>query len=626
MEKPKPSVVLKAEDVISSGKIYPADSQKPLGIDFLVLAVTSCFVFEKSEGNVGEPLQAQLIISSFAHPSAAPIRLSEVKIVFEGSLRPVKIQSDESKNPDTTTPCTITSISLRSSSMTDSSTIQSPTSGLTALTGIADLTIGPLQTKVLNLTCIPREAGEARVASIAMLIEEEKFDLAYVITEQTHREVFWWQQTSKGASRRRVGKGRDTGRCKIRPKPPKIRITTPNLKDTYYTNERIVLTIGIHNDEEEAADLSAESRLFGRLESTAKVQWLDGEKQDTADSPDATEKDPHFISRPIGVMERSSKQELAMVLGDTHEALDYHLEISAVYHLLSDVQTPIVKTVTVGLSIIRPFEANYDFLPRLHPEPWPDFFQVDDDMLEDEPVPKPRGLQQRWCLDAKIVSFALEPLIIKRVSAVLLGVGGGAACDIGSEVIASPETPEIAPEELRESQFALDIQKIILGDRRPTALNLALEIQWRRRDPEGQTLSGDDSETLSTSALAIPRFVVPAGEPRVLASAMASETLSGLVHVDYTLENPSTHFLTFNLTMEASEQFAFSGPKTTVVQLVPLSRHTVRYNLLAVRRGLWIQPQLIVVDTYFNKMLQVLPTEEMRLDKKGLLVWVDAED
>ena len=92
------------------------------------------------------------------------------------------------------------------------------------------------------------------------------------------------------------------------------------------------------------------------------------------------------------------------------------------------------------------------------------------------------------------------------------------------------------------------------------------------------------------------------------------------------VENSSTHFLTFNLVMEASEHFAFSGPKTTAVQVMPLSRHTVQYNLFAAKRGLWIQPQLVVIDTYFNKNLRVLPTGDMRSDKKGLLVWVDADD
>lgn len=590
--------------------------------------MTATLVFDKAEGNVGEPLQAQLVISSFGHPSAAPIRFSEVKIVFEGCLRPIKIQTDSNEDADTTTPCTITSLSLRESSMlADSTTIQSPNRGLTPLTGTGDLTIGPSQTKVLNLTCIPREAGEARVASIALSVEEEKFDLAYVITEQINREFFWWRHTPKGISKRRVGKGRDPGHCKIKPKPPKIHISTPNLKETYYSNERIVLTIDIHNDEEEAADISVETRLFGHPDSTAKLQWADEEsdpsKQDNTGGEVASEEERYLIQRPIGVMERSSKRELAIVLADTVDASDHQLEISAVYHLVSDVQTPIIKTVTVGLSVIRPFEANYEFLPRIHPEPWPDFFQVDDEILEHGAATKPRGLQQRWCLSVKTVSFALEPLVIEKVSAVELGIGGGGACSIGPEVIASPETSEISPEELREFQFILDFQKVILGDRKPTAVDLALEIQWRRKDT-GSIPTADQAVT--TSTLAIPCFVVPSSEPRVLASAMNSNTLPGLVHVDYTLENPSTHFLTFNLTMEASEQFAFSGSKTTVVQLVPLSRHTVRYNLLASKRGLWIQPQLLVVDTYFNKMLRVLPTEEVRSDKKGILVWVDAED
>lgn len=593
----------------------------------LFCAVTATLVFDKAEGNVGEPLQAQLVISSSGHPSAAPIRISEIKVVFEGSLRPIKIQTDGNEDADTTTPCTMASLSLRESSMlADSTTIQSPNHGLTPLTGTGDLTIGSSQTKVLNLTCIPREAGEARVASITLSIEEEKFDLAYVITELVNCEFFWWRETSKGISKRRVGKGRDPAHCKIKPKPPKIRISTPNLRETYYSSERIVLTIDLHNDEEEAAEISVETRLFGHPDSTAKLQWADGEsdssKQDNTEGKVASEEERYLIQRPIGVMERSSKRELVVVLADTVDASDHQLEISAVYHLVSDVQTPIIKTVTVGLSVIRPFEANYEFLPRIHPDPWPDFFQVDDDILDEGVATKPRGLQQRWCLSARTVSFALEPLVIEKVSAVQLGIGGGGTCSIGPEMIAIPETSEISPEELREFQFTLDFQKVILGDRKPTAVDLALEIQWRRRD----TGSTSSDQSVTTSTLAIPRFVVPSSEPRVLASAMNSTTLPGLVHVDYMLENPSTHFLTFNLTMEASEQFAFSGSKTTVVQLVPLSRHTVRYNLLASKRGLWIQPQLLVVDTYFNKMLRVLPTEEVRSDKKGILVWVDAED
>ncbi|KAJ5546892.1 hypothetical protein N7494_004477 [Penicillium frequentans] len=605
VEKPKPSVVLRAEDVMTS--------------------LTASLVFEKSEGNVGEPLQAQLLITSCAQQSSSPIKLSEVKLVFEGCLRPVKLQSNQNNDSDTTSPSCISSISLREPSTQDDSTLQSPTGVLSTLVGVADLTIGPSQTKVFNLTCIPREAGEAQVASIAMLVEEEKFDLTYVITEHSTRESYWWQQTKKGASRRRIGKDRDVKKCKIMPKPPKIRISIPNLKNTYYTHERVALRISIHNEEDEAADVSAEIRLFGPADSTTKLKWLDDDdevsepEESGASSP--TEGPSHFLKRTVGPMERASDKDLIVVLDDTQEAAKHTLEISAVYHLVSDVQTPIMKTITVELSFIRPFEANYDFLPRVHSQPWPDFFSVGNELVGEDAKTTPGGLLQRWCLNSKLVSFALEPLVIDQISLKLLTLSGGAVCNVESETLVSPETPQIAAEELRESNFFLDIQKLTLGDRRPSTLNFALEIVWHRAstDPENE---GDTTMTI----LEVPRFVVPMGEPRVLASATASNALSGLIHLEYTLENPSTHFLTFNLMMEASEHFAFSGPKTMVIQLVPLSRHTVRYNILAAKRGLWIQPQLVIVDTYFNKTLRVLPTGEMRPDKKGPLVWVDAED
>ncbi|RDW76233.1 uncharacterized protein DSM5745_06225 [Aspergillus mulundensis] len=608
-EKPKPSVVVKAEDIVSS--------------------VIATFNFRKAEGNVGEPLQGQLVLRSCAQKSSAPIRLAELKIAFEGCLRPIRLQSNQNTHADASTPSLISSPSLHDpSAISDSSVLHSPTSALAALTGIADLTIGPSQTKVYNLTCIPREAGESRVASVALLVAEEKFDLTCAITDLTQQEAFWWEQTARGPARRRAGKGRDVNRCKVLPKPPKIRITVPNIKDTYYTNERILLDLVIDNEENEAADIVAEARLFGSSDSSITISWLDQEGLNNASldsgSDTPVEELSHFVKRSVGVIQSSSRCKLPIVLSSSENSFEYELEVSALYNLVSDIHTPIIATARLTISIIRPFEANYEFLPRVDSLRWPDFFAVDDDLTGCQQDRKPRGLRQRWCLDTKVVSFAREALIIEEMSIATRGINGGVLSHIGPEIVANPEAPEVRPKELRQSSFVLDIQKMILGDRRPTSLSLALQIQWRRSGKENG-LSGN-SNNLATTELAIPRFVIPAGEPRVLASAIPSQKLSGLVHVKYTLENPSLHFLTFNLTMEASEHLAFSGPKVMVVQLAPVSRHTVRYNILASKKGLWIQPQLLVVDTYFNKSLRVLPTEDMRSDKKGILIWVDAED
>ncbi|KAJ6150808.1 hypothetical protein N7470_007402 [Penicillium chermesinum] len=579
-EKPKPSVVLGGGDVVT-----------PL---------TASLIFEKSEGNVGEPLKAQFIISSLAQKHSAPLKLSEVKLVFEGCLRPGKLYSDHDQQSDVTSKSCISSVSLREPSTPGDSSIQSPTSALSPLIGVADLTIAPSQTKIFNLTCIPREAGEAQVASMAFLVEEEKFDLTYVITDNAYAQSHWWQQTKKGPTRRRVGKDRDTRRCKIMPKPPKIRLSVPNLKETYYTNERVALTISIHNAEDGTADVTTELRLFGSSESTTSLNWLDSEESsEPADASADSLSDglsSHCLKRTVGLMECSSDKELVVILENTQDAVKYTLEISTVYHLISDIQTPISKTIT-------------------------NFFDVKDELVLDASPSTAGGLIQRWCLNSKLVSFALEPIVINKISLKLLDLDGGAVCQIEPEALVSPEVPRIAPEELRESNFFLDLQKLKLGDRRQSTLDLVLEIAWRR---VSESPSSEHDETLTT--LGVPRLVVPMGEPRVLASATPSANLPGMIQLDYTLENPSTHFLTFNLMMEASEHFAFSGPKTTVVQLVPLSRHTVRYNLLAARRGLWIQPQLVIVDTYFNKTLRALPTGDLRADKKGILVWVDADD
>lgn len=595
--------------------------------------VAASFVFGKSEGNVGEPLKSQLAISSRAHPNSVPISFTEIKVTFEGSLRPIRLLSDQDTDIETDSSlCELSDIVLRdSSASTDSTSPQSPTSGLVTMVGSANLSLAPAQTKAFNLGLIPREAGDAKVASITLIIEEEKFYLAHVINNHGPNTTVWWDKGKNGPIKKRIGKDRDTGSSKILPKPPKVRILTPNLMDNYYTDEHVVLDVNIENGEDEVADISVVVRLFGRPESSARLSWAEGESPDL--EPEETAEKPlegliHTRRRSIGNLASSAASDFGVVISNTTDPLDYELEITAEYHLVSDTETPISKTTTVDLSFIKPFEATHEFSPRLHTGPWPNFFDVGGEMSESTSGEKAVGLLQRWCLSSKMISFAKEPLIIEEVSLKVLAISGAAVCEIGPEVVSGSETSRLAPEELRQSDWVLDIQKLSLEDRRSASLNLALDVRWRRQTDEGSDLEGSatlSTTTTTTSTLPIPRFVAAMGEPRVLATATASESLPGLIHLDYTLENPSMHFLTFNLTMDASEQFAFSGPKATAVQIVPLSRHTIRYNLIASKRGLWIQPQLVVVDSYFNKTLRVLPTEGMRADKKGILVWVDAE-
>ena len=79
--------------------------------------------------------------------------------------------------------------------------------------------------------------------------------------------------------------------------------------------------------------------------------------------------------------------------------------------------------------------------------------------------------------------------------------------------------------------------------------------------------------------------------------------------------------------MEPSEKFAFSGIKQSNLQLVPLSRRTMRFRLLPFSRGDWIGPiRCVIRDRYFQKVLKIAPTEGMRIDKDAIFVWAPPEE
>jgi hypothetical protein len=238
------------------------------------------------------------------------------------------------------------------------------------------------------------------------------------------------------------------------------------------------------------------------------------------------------------------------------------------------------------------------------------------------------GVRQQYALVAKVFSFAVEAVVIEEVAVSTQNVVGGAVCRAssgrrmqtgsnGPDLVVEHAVGLIKPGETHNFEFAIEIQKDVLGDRHPVAIDLALHIRWKRLDDTRST----------TSMLEIPRYLAPMAEPRVLLTAqpMAEAPVRGLRHLTFTIENPSMHFLTFGISMESSEDFAFSGPKATNVSLAPLSRHSVEYRIVSPRTSEWIRVNLGVVDAYFGKTLRINPANEfVRSDKKhNVSVWID---
>ncbi|KAI9840691.1 MAG: hypothetical protein M1837_001367 [Sclerophora amabilis] len=623
--KPKPTVILKSGDIVS----------------FL----SATFAFQRTETHVGESLRSHLAVTSNAHQGSAPIQFSEIRISYEGSLRDVTLRHSSAPlilySEGRVTECPIalkTSTSSEANVSPESSMLESRSS----LVGEADLSFPPGSTKVFSFSTTPRDAGQARAHSATFFVSEELFDCEYILDLSEENDIRGSQPANGHPTMKSIGGGHFPS-IKILPKPPKVQIRLVDTKDQFYTDEQILVHLEVTNDEEEEVEASLELRVLGDSEELIpQVRWVDnGVEVDTSvqTSFDVGSSLPGITVGRLAPSE-NTKKTLSLPAGSI--PTEYALEVKVLYFLVSDLETPVSKSLTIDLQIVSPFEANYDFSPRLHSEPWPNFFLVQEDtLLQDEgsTETQAQGIAQTWCLTATVASFANEPLIIEDIELPLLGLNGGIRCLIAPIAKDLPSPSEINPSGIQSQKFRVEIRKIALEDRRSSTLDLSLLIKWRRVE----TNTSPSSQPFNSSNLIVPRLLIPSGEPRILATAAPSSTSPPLIHLDYTFENPSMHLLTFNLSMEVHEDFAFSGPKQGTLQLVPVSRRTVRFNIFPTRmkssadqadggetvvrriedRENWIQPQLKVIDRYYNRTLRVSAASEgMEMDRRGILIWV----
>ena len=578
---------------------------------------------------MGEPLSSQLTISSQAHKTSPPIVISHAEVVFEGGLKSFSVKHDTTKPPEISLGAgqvQLQHVELKRGSLEPSSIASSPlvAQGV-SMFGTADLALTSGITKVLSFDHVPRDAGEVEVANICLHVKEDSFDLEYVVTEdeQMHQATLWIQQGS-AVSQKMLKSGRSNV-ITILPKPPKVRIELRDLMPAYFSDEDILINLLITNEEDDETDVTLHARLLGPVDSLPEIAWtLDEETggspvQSGTDDP-LKRSDSLLPSRQLGKLQRSEKRKLNIRIQANSKPTEYLLEVKADYSLLSDLETPVSKVSSVPIIIVRPFEASYNFLPLYCSEKWPSYFDssyLSDDSDSGE-IGKQTlgGLVQQWSLTSRLASLAEVPLVIDSLKPRTIEVLEGAVCNIASTANNTPEASLILPHDLQEHSHLVKVQKYDLEDRRTTFLDLQLEVKWHR---EGSLAPS------TITHIAIPELVIPFGEPRVLATATNGEVPSGVIHLDYIIENPSMYTLTFTLSMETSEEFAFSGVKNVSVQLVPLSRHTVRYNVIPLVKGVWISPQFRVYDNHFHKILKVNATEGMRHDKKGVSLWVDAD-
>lgn len=405
-----------------------------------------------------------------------------------------------------------------------------------------------------------------------------------------------------------------------------MQIKALGMLEQYYTNEVIQLELDVINQEDSDAIAKMDITLRGSGAPLYQVRVVGGNEQSCSPgSDDRSLRDIH-----MNTISASESGKLFITLDPMDGPTVVDLSIKVSYSLSVDPSTPIIQEASYRLNVVSPFEASYDLLPRIHPE-WPNFFNTENiqNVSDNEKaVARPRGLVQKWALVTRYASFAHEEVLVSDLEVKVIATQGNVTCFASKTEDLPANGQVLSPKTIEERQFELISQKSSLDDRSPATADLAFIIKWKRIDAP--------DTVLNITTLPLPRFYVTVSEPRVLATASYSASLppstspgtlsSQLLFLDITIENPSSHFLTFGLTMDPSDEFAFSGAKTTTVNVLPIARRSITYRLLPLVRGTWIRPTLVVRDKYFQKVLKIIPTEGIKSDKDGILLWVPPDD
>jgi hypothetical protein len=632
--------------------------------------MSASFLFQNEEGKAGQSVRGQLSIKSNAHLGSVPVVLSTVYLSFDGSLDGIILRHHETA-PQSQGKAALTTVSLTKQTDNDASQPTAPGevgSGVT-LVGSANLTLRPGQTLVFNMEIPLREPGETRVDSLTVNVGSETFDLRQSLTFQERGNANLWYISPSAT--KHVAHPQPLV-VRVLPRPPKMEVRCPVWKEQYYTDEPIELEFEVENGEDVEALAKLDVVLFGEKPPTFTAV-IPGHEDQTSSSIRSEE--TRLSGAPMGTIGSLKSLTVRTRLPPIERSSRYDLTLKVTYFLPTNPGTPISQTAVFQLNVVNPFEANYDLLPRVHPDPWPSLFDPDSIVLpitsdSGDTIPQPpAGISQAWSLITRYASFASEPLRVTDVDIVIQPSSTSRRTTTAKHTNLPPSGAGrlVHPKTIEEATFDLSAQKLTVDDRSQAPLDISLIIKWTRPDTSTTTTTTTTPNTPNTTTLPIPRFTLFGTEPRVLASVThrhrggttpGSPTIP-LITLTITIENASNHFLTFGLAMEPSEAFAFSGPKLTTASLLPVSRRAVEYRLLpfdvapvpapAVNPGAgvetgagagadgggdgsaeqqeaagwWIRPGLVVRDKYFQKVLRVIPAGEgVRGGKEGFEVWV----
>lgn len=513
------------------------------------------FVFESPDIFIGTETRSQLTIIPL---STCDLTLNYIKLEVTGRFDPIIIEHDA--EGDVSTFCVVSSKADKT-----------------------NLVFSKNKPRIFELKYVAHQLGEVAFKRLEVEVADDNFKYrspVNVRTPQLGSTVSWFTKNGQMHLRRN-----EPLKTRISPRPSRVVITN-DASSTVIAGEIVTINFTATNEEDEQIELELDGHV-NHEDKEISVEWI----SDRANRHEVGEKHVYTVKFQIPLS------------GMTN--LNFDLQAS--YRLTSDQEIIVKDSLNISIPISKPFRVNFDVQPRIHYDEWSSIF-VPQKSKSHSPV-----IYRRWALSATVL-FLGQP--DQKVQVL------GQSLDIVGEIGSKCEVVEINPEVQYPFQLVhnegLKIKSTfdvsMSEPKEPRNVNAAgyLKIKWKRVQ--------DNAEENEFHVPAV-KLVLPLYMPRVLVdlARTVADRRAKEYELVYYLENATSHILSYDITMGTSHGFAFQGPKTLHLRVLPFTRHRLEYTMVALSSGNRKLPGLQVYDPNYKRTLMVIPAHDGIKSLKGEL-------
>lgn len=316
------------------------------------------FTFASEECFLGLPIKGQVTLTnnysaSLSSNSSSHYILEEFNVTISGELASIQVVHNESLPVIESGYLSLSNLVLAEETSEYEDRV---------FKAEANLSFKPGQRIVFEFSQVPKKLGEASFTEITLVAKHENLRLKMKLPMVPNMAgaVPWYEYNGQAVTSRAV-RIPNPYRTKLSPRFSLVKVALDKTGPVVL-GERLVVNALISSSEPEAVILEIQAKGMTNKGDAMKSKWVT-EKEDSTD-----------LLQGLSIPARESTSiplEIQIPVGSIESVT---LEFFISYYSANDEDTIIKDDMVIRLNVLKPFVVNFDVHPRIHTDPWPNFF------------------------------------------------------------------------------------------------------------------------------------------------------------------------------------------------------------------------------------------------------------